>query len=297
MRVKLAAFVAVFSLAALLVGAASTSAAPHAVTSVPVVFTDAIGDSGTAPDLTQVSVTNDDQGNYAFVATFGTPYGSASSFFIYLDTDSNPATGDPQALGADFLIDEDGSTGEYGFLQWNGSAWVDTPANFTADVSLDSTKNTLTVVVSKTELNNTSTFNFWVASIDGDGSPGHFDDGPSGSGSWSYKLQAPLTLQLAAGHAGTAKAGGTWSLVIAAIRSDTGKTVGLEGAITCSATAHGTKLKLLGRAFVSSGAGGVSAAVCTFVVPKTLKHKLLSGSIHISYGGQTVGKSFTTTVK
>ena len=161
---------------------------------------------------------------------------------------------------------------------------MDTPASVTADVTLDTTNNTITVVVSKTELNNTSAFNFWVESDDGDGGTGHYDDGPSGSGSWSYKLQAPLTLQLAGSHATAAKAGGTWSLVIAAVRSDTGKTVGSEGAITCSATAHGTKLKLLVRAFVSTG-GGVSAAVCTFAVPKTLKHKLLSGSIHVSYRG------------
>ena len=296
MRVKLAAFVAVFSLAALLVGAASTSAAPeHAAAAVPVVFTDPSGDSGTAPDLTQVSVTNDDQGNYTFVASFGTAYGSASSFYIYLDTDGNPATGDPQSLGSEFIIDQDGSTGEYGFAQWNGSAWVDTPANYTADVTLDTTNNTLTVVVNKSELNNTAAFNFWVESDDADGSTGHYDDGPSGSGSWSYKLQAPLTLLLAGSHATPAKAGGTWAMVIAAVRSDTGKTVGPEGAITCSATSHGKKLKLLARVFVSTG--GVSAAVCTFSVPKTLKHKVLSGSIHVSYGGITVGKTFTTTVK
>jgi hypothetical protein len=296
MRVKLAAFVAMFSLAALLVSAASTSAAPeHAATAVPVVFTDASGDSGTAPDLTQMSVTNDDQGNYTFVATFGTAYGTASSFFIYLDTDSNPATGDPQSLGSEFVIDQDGSTGQYGFAQWSGSAWVDTPPNVTADVTLDTTKNTLTVVVNKSELNDTAAFNFWVESTDGDGSPGHYDDGPSGSGSWNYKLQVPLTLQLAGSHATAAKAGGTWTMVIAAVRSDTGKTVGPEGAITCSATGHGTKLKLLVRAFVSTG--GVSAAVCTFAVPKTLKHKALNGAIHVSYQGITVGKSFTTVVK
>jgi hypothetical protein len=55
--------------------------------------------------------------------------------------------------------------------------------------------------------------------------------------------------------------------------------------------------RLSTRAFVSSGSGGISVAVCAFKVAKTLKGKTLHGTISVSYKGQTVTKAFTAKAK
>ena len=105
-------------------------------------------------------------------------------------------------------------------------------------------------------------------------------------------LQKQVTLSLLGAKATAVKAGGTWVLALAATRSDTGKTLGSEGTIVCHATSGTTKLALVTHAFVT--ANGASAAVCAFKVPKKLKHKLLHGTMTVSYQGQSITHSFTT---
>jgi hypothetical protein len=51
------------------------------------------------------------------------------------------------------------------------------------------------------------------------------------------------------------------------------------------------------HAFISAGANKGSAAVCAFSVPTTLKHKKLQATETITYEGQKVTHTFTTTVK
>jgi hypothetical protein len=119
------------------------------------------------------------------------------------------------------------------------------------------------------DLGNSKGFNFFVESIDGDGSAGHIDDGPSGSGSWQYKLQSPLAVALAShclpGRRKMASRPGAppdTGAILAEGRSRAARP-GLDEAAqsTCA-------LPLRGLA---------SAAVCEFKVPK-LKHKLLHGT-------------------
>ena len=64
------------------------------------------------------------------------------------------------------------------------------------------------------------------------------------------------------------------------------------GTIVCKATSGSAHLVLVTHAFIS--ASGSSAAVCAFKVPKKLKHKLLHGTMTVSYEGSSVTHSFTT---
>jgi hypothetical protein len=93
------------------------------------------------------------------------------------------------------------------------------------------------------------------------------------------------------------KAGGLWNVALIVGRSDTGGTVGPEGTLVCSATSGSTKLKVDSHAFVSGGSGKPTAAVCTFKVPAKLKHKVLHATVTVTYQGQTVKHSFSTTAK
>lgn len=296
-RFALGAFLALSIAAAVTALGASAAPGRIAATSVPVDFTDESGDSGTAADIAKVSVSNDDKGQYTFLVHFATPYTGNAGFFVYLNTDVNTATGDPNAAGADYVLVDDYSQHTFYFEKWNGTAWDDAPTNATTSYAIANDNSSLAASVNRSEIGNSASFDFWVESIESDGSNGHFDDGPSGTGTWHYDLQTPLSLSVVAATANVPKAGKTWTMIAGVKRSDTGKTVGSEGTIVCSATSGKTKLKLVTRAFISSGAGGSSVAVCSFAVPKTLKHKVLHGTIAVSYGGLTAGRSFTTTAK
>jgi hypothetical protein len=83
----------------------------------------------------------------------------------------------------------------------------------------------------------------------------------------------------------------------AATPDDTNQLLGGEGTITCTASSGHTKLKVIVHAFISAGANKGSAAVCAFSVPTTLKHKKLQATETITYEGQKVTHTFTTTVK
>src|SRR2546430_1411746 len=89
------------------------------------------------------------------------------------------------------------------------------------------------------------------------------------------KGQYRLDLAIGSAVGSPVKAGGTWNVGIAVIRSDTGKTLGPEATIACKGTSGATKLAVTARAFVSGGSGGASAALCLFKVPKKLRHKPL----------------------
>lgn len=281
------------ALAAALVLVVSTSASARPLDIQPISFSDQVGDGGTAPDLSTVSVTNDAAGTYSFDVAFATALTSTSVVDIYLDTDLNPSTGDPQSAGAEVAIEDVESDQSFGFYKWDGTKW-----NFTSAVAIHVTGSNdlkdLKFDIGTADLGAVTGFNFFAESVDGDGGAGHFDDAPSGAAVWQYKLQQQVKLSLFAAKASAVKAGGTWLMALAAKRSDTGATLGSEGTIVCKATSGSTKLVLTTHAFVTTSGG--SAAVCAFRVPKKLKHKLLHGTMTVSYEGASITHSFTTKV-
>jgi hypothetical protein len=282
--------------AALLLGISTTASARTDAGITPKVFTDPAGDSGTAADITTIGVTNDAAGAYTVDVVFATPLVSTSLIDLYLDTDLSAATGDPQSAGADYAIEDNESDQSFGFYKWDGTTFA--PVQPVAiSVSTPTDNKGIEFKIGAADIGSSKAFNFFLTSIEGDGSAGHFDDAPSGSGTFGYELQTPLTLTLAAAHASAVKAGGTWVLGLVAVRSDTGDTLGSEGTIVCSATAGSTKLTTTTRAFISTGGGNGNVAVCGFKVPKKLKGKTLHGTVKVSYQGLSVTKAFTTKVK
>lgn len=241
-------------------------------------------------------MTNDDRGQYSLTITFGTPYGSQSSSEIFLDTDRNVSTGDPQGSGANFLLIDD-RIGQVSELDaWGPSGWEKASSN-SLGVQVASDQKSIAFTIAKSDLKGASSFNYFVESYDGDGGDGHFDDAPSGSGVFTYASQAVFTLSSEGARATAAKAGGTWSLAMLAVRSDNDKTVGPEGTITCSAHAGSTALRVRVKGFFSASSGGDSVAACSFSVPKKLKGKTLAGSITVSEAGQSVSRTFLAKVK
>src|SRR5262245_12840958 len=72
-------------------------------------YSDPAGDSGTAPDITSVAVSHDDTTVTFAVTTNQTVLSPEVTFFGYIDTDGNAATGFP-GVGAEhfFLADDTG---------------------------------------------------------------------------------------------------------------------------------------------------------------------------------------------
>jgi hypothetical protein len=261
---------------------------------VTTIFRDAVGDSGTAADITTVAVTNDDHGQYTFDVRFTKPYPAAAGLRIYLDTDLNPATGDPRAHGADYLLSDDNAQQTFSFQKWSGS-WKDAPTNATVSDSLATDNEGLSLSVNASELGNSTGFDFRVESVDGAGAAGQQDDAPAAGSSWRYGLQPVIHLSYVGGRSMMARAGGTWSILMLVNRSDTGATLGPEARLTCRATSGATTLALASR-YYTGGDGGARAAVCTFAVPLRLKNRLIHATIAVSYRGQSVTHSFTTRV-
>lgn len=281
--------------AAALVAAASVVSSASAITAPPVNFTDPTGDSGTAPDIATVAVTNDDHGLYTLTIGFATPYTGTDNMTIVLDTDKNAATGDPQ-LGADYLLTDDYATHTFGLAVWQSNDWADAP-DPTVGVVVASDNKSITFTINKSDLAGSTGFNFFLVASDGTFDTGHVDQAPSSGDGFTYDAQTIFTLAAGSSHDGVAKAGGTWTVSMRAVRSDTKATIGSEGTIACKATERSKKLAVVSHAFVSSGGGGGSSAVCTFRVPKKPRGAPVHATVTVSDAGQSASKSFSAKTK
>jgi hypothetical protein len=284
-------------LAVIAAAAAVVVSGAGAITAPPTNYTDATGDSGSAPDVATIAVTNDDHGLYTFTVGFATPYVDADDIAILLDTDRNTSTGDPKNLGADYFMVDEYSSHSFDLASWQSNDWSEA-SHPTMGVVVGSDNKSLTITINKSDIGGSTGFNFFVFTTDGTTfDTGHFDDAPSGDGFFSYAAQTIFTLSPGASHDGPAKAGGTWTVSMSAVRSDTNGTVGPEGTVACKANEGSKKLAVVSHSFVSSGGGGGSTAVCTFRVPKKPKHAAVHATVTVSDAGQTATKSFTARTK
>jgi hypothetical protein len=185
------------------------------------------------------------------------------------------------------LVDDHASHSFY-LGKWDGSQWGDT-AHDTASFAVSGDLHTLTASVNQSEIGDSSSFNFFLVSTNAAGTSTDYDDAPSGSGSWSYTRQLPLTLT-GTTHAVLARKQHAWGVVMMVTRSDTGATVGSDGALACSGTEGGARLKPSSKGFVSPGGGSDSVAYCQFVLPKK-KHVKLSARITVTLDGASVTKT------
>ncbi|MFL5909678.1 MAG: hypothetical protein ACJ768_03790 [Gaiellaceae bacterium] len=283
-------------LAGVAAAAAVVVSGAGAITAPPTSFTDATGDSGTAPDISTIAVTNDDHGLYTFTIGFATPYANNANIALLLDTDKNPSTGDQPAAGADYIFVDDYASHSFDLASWQSNDFVEA-AHPTAGVVVSGDNKTVTMTINKSDLGGSTAFNFFLLVSDGTFDTGHTDDAPSDAGLFSYAQQTIFTLSAGASHNGAAKAGGTWTVSMSAVRSDTNASVGSEGTIACKATEGSKKLAVVSHSFVSSGGGGGSTAVCTFRVPKAPKHAAVHATVTVSDAGQSATKAFAAKTK
>ena len=261
-------------------------------------FPDSTGENPNAPDITSVDVSNDDAGNITFKVNISNrPALTADmAILIYLNTDQNSATGDPQSLGADYVIQL--IPGAIGLFQWNGSDYVAAQSQTSLIFSYDTTGPT--IHISANDLGKTKAFGFLVEAISGittdaSGNPdltnAQVDVAPDpGHGLYSYSVLTKLTLTQTAFTTvpNPAKAGKRFTATMAATESDTGGPI-TSATIKCAATVGTKRLPA-----THSLANGVVS--CFFKLPKTAKGKTLHGTITITVQGTTLTKTYVVRI-
>jgi hypothetical protein len=262
-------------------------------------FTDSTGEDANAPDITTVAVSNDDAGLMTFKINISNRPALTTDMIIlmFLDTDANSATGDPQTAGADYAIQLE--PGAVGLFQWNGSDFTQASSQASVTFSYDATG--ATIHASAADLGKTKSVRFAVLAVSGivldaNGNPdftnAHEDSAPDpGHGLFTYPVLTKLTLSVTAFTTAPkpAKAGKRYVASLAANESDTGGPV-TAGTVTCAATIGTTRL----AATAHSLAGGV--ATCAWKIPKTAKGKTLRGTVTLVVQGVKVTRPFSSKI-
>jgi len=249
-------------------------------------FTDSTGEDPLAPDITTITVSNDDAGMVTFKINISNRPALTSDMLmlLFLDTDQKATTGDTSSFGAEYAIQL--IPGAVDLFKWNGSDYVGAPSQTSVTFSYDATG--ATIHVSAAELGGTKGFNF---ALDPDFSKAHDDFAPDiGHGVFPYQVLTKLTLNVKAFTTGPkpAKAGKKFSASLAANESDTGGPV-QAGAVACSATVGGKHL----TATAHRVANGI--ATCSWLVPRNSKGTL-KGTVSLTVKGTTVSRPFAVKV-
>jgi hypothetical protein len=254
----------------------------------PATYTDPASDSGTAPDITSVVVSNDANKQITLrinVAKLVVP--SDNRVLIAIDSDQNAATG---SQGTDYLLLADLSDKAFGLAYWNGSSFAEASSG-TASASYDDTSFTFSI--NSSDLGNTTGFNFWARTLQGDTvAAGNHDDAPD-SGSSNYQLgpAAALKLTVQLFHASKARAGKPFVAVITVARSDGALADVTLDDVTCTATIGGRPLQHGGAVALGPAVG------CSWRLPKRSRGKTLRATVTVNLDGATVTKTFTARIK
>jgi len=148
-------------------------------------YTDATGDSGAAPDLGQVAVSND-SGQVVFRVSVPARLPEPDeAYFLAIDSDGNVDTGKDGLEVRVFQMAVSSNVDT-----WNGSEWVDAPSGgISLRMELTGETGVWVVTLPRTLLANTTAFSFWLmsAKFNGDEMVAS-DDAPDGNGAWRYEL-------------------------------------------------------------------------------------------------------------
>ena len=116
---------------ALLVAASDGRSAQGAVATNSTTFQDSTGEDASAPDVTSVTVANDDQANLTF--TVNVPNRPTLTgdmvFLVPIDSDANPSSGSADFGGADYVIELDGpleGRSTAALFRWDGTDFTST---------------------------------------------------------------------------------------------------------------------------------------------------------------------------
>jgi hypothetical protein len=268
-----------------------------------VTFADSTGEPG-VKDITTIVVSNDDQGIVTFrINVPSLPvYTVDVDVDIYVDTDNNAATGSTDIPGVDYVIQL--FRGEINLYRWDGTDFTRRFGDPPATTLIYQWANGVNIKISAAELGNTKRMRFFAGVISGivfnetTGEPDFTnsvaDFAPDlGRGFFTYDVKiAPARVVFKSLKTAPAspKAGKTFTVRMAATRSDTGAAI-INGRVDCTAKAGLRNVRPNSERFV----GG--QAVCVFTVPANAAGKTLRGTITIVFEGKRLVRPFSAKVR
>jgi hypothetical protein len=259
-------------------------------------FNDSRGEDAAAPDIAATKVSNDDTGLIAFEIEIPNRPAITPDMVLLTYVDSAPGAGDPDSLGADWVIQLEAAGAT--LFKWSGSDY--TAAESQSTLSSAYGPSGARLGVNASELGAPKAISFATIAISGlafdaagnvDFANAHRDIAPD-NGFYSYEVRTTFSLK-SAGFAITPappRAGASFSVGLAATQSDTAGYV-RQGAIACTARVGGAALRITSRRLVN----GVAA--CAWSVPKTAAGKTIRGSITLTVKGAKLTKSFSVRVR
>jgi hypothetical protein len=248
-------------------------------------FSDASGDSKTAPDITAVTASHDDAGNLTFtVRTSHAALGSDSLLDIAFDTDQNPDTG---SNGVEYFFFVGASGWE--FVRWDGSKFVPAGAS---SANGGYANGVATFKVSKADLGGAAKFTFWADTfqLDANGNIIAEDTAPEGTNAYVYAITKPLSLKAGGVTAVPARAaaGKPFTVRTRVTRGDSGGPL-TSGKVACTVRVGTAPLRATGKV-----TGGVAS--CAMKLPKTAKGKTVRVTLKVTLQGVSTTKTFSAKV-
>jgi hypothetical protein len=241
-------------------------------------YTDRSGDSGLAPDITDLHVVDDPSGYITFhIGTNQRALASGADISVYVDSDRSVSTGEPRG---DLGVDHEFSYGGLGlpFLTHYSGKFVVIDLNSTLSFAY---VGGLTARVHRDDLDVTDRFRFVVEARQQDAEMNTvgLDVAPD-SGSQEYvRTRTPPALVVGnATAAGKPRAGGGFTVSAPLRRSDDGPVATAK--VRCRAILGGALLRATAR--VSSG-----RAQCSMRLPLSAKGRRLRGTLSVSLNGAT----------
>jgi hypothetical protein len=262
-------------------------------------FTDPAGDSGTAPDVTNVAVSNDDTGRITFQITVANrpALGSTDLLLVAMDTDGNLSNG---VSGIDYAL---GITagGTLVLSGASGSLAAASAPSLTSSFS----GGVATIAVNRSDLGITSQVNFLVGSSGDDGATTGDVAPDGGFSNYQVLVSAPppppapappppaaTPLGLAPGKltVGKARTGRPFVVSLVVHRADTGELLD-GGQVSCAGRIGKSPLRPAAKAPATSG-----LASCSWMIPVKAHGKTIAGSITVTYKGVKTAKAFSARI-
>jgi hypothetical protein len=275
-------------LAAACCGALAAVAAQPAFGAAPPTYADRGGDAARGvPEITTLVVSNDDTGAIRFrINVANQPHlASDATLELFLDTDRNPATGDPLSLGAEYRLALDGANRSFDFGTWDGARFDSSSGGATAQVWYWSG---VSITINRSDLGGTGALAFWVRATAG---LGRMTDAAPDRGTWAYELAPgrvnPPDIDSFSYRMRPAapRAGSMWELRVDELHLVRTPSPARPDRWSCAAT-------LAGRAVRGSGPGA-----CRFRIPPTARGKRFAVTITVAYLGEVVTGTLTLRVR
>jgi hypothetical protein len=270
-----------------------------------VTFEDSTGEDAQGPDITTVVLSNDDRGTLTWVINIPNrpTLTGDMAFLIFINSDSNSATGDPQLFGSDYILELDGPIGgpaQAGLFRWDGTDFTiqGVPQS---SLIFGYANGAMTIRLNASELGNARRIQFLVLALTGlvlgpdgqlDDTNARFDVAPDpGRGMYSFdvRITPPRLVVRSFGlRPPTPRAGRPFSVFVTFARSD--GTAPAAPSVTCRATLGGRALSPSG----SSVAG--RRATCRWALPGSARGQTIRGTVTVRSGGLRVSRPFSARV-